>query len=132
MGGKSMVAFDLDTVKRVLTEAAMHTHEGTCEFCNFPDRKLSDVGGVLVCDKCRNTITARIKESNHPFVEVRVTMNPQFCGPGPAGERRRLPQAGPIPERLAQPLFEELKAYYRKYLFDPDPQKPPRYGDFWG
>lgn len=79
--------FSLDQMRRVFEEAPVYEWEGTCELCSFPDRPLSDVGGVLCCDKCRNTITYRIKEYNHPFQGVRVAMDETQAGKGKKGER---------------------------------------------
>jgi len=97
------IMFDLDTMVRVLTDAPVHLYEGTCELCGNRGKALSDVGGCLLCDKCRNTLAYNIKETNHPFTHVRATMDPKLRGQGPPGEKRLLVPATSL--QLARHLF---------------------------
>lgn len=103
-----MVMFELDSLREILDNTPVHTWEGTCELCNFPRRKLSEVGGVLCCDNCRNTIAKRLKEANHPFSSAEAKMDPALAGPGPSGQRTSL---------TGQPgLSRTLKEIYEKQL----------------
>lgn len=108
------VLFDLTDIERVLTEAPQYEYRGTCELCSHGDQLLSEVGKVYICDRCRNTITARIKESNHPFVQVRATMNPAMRGTGQPGHKVRLTAAQPTGSPAN--LSDELKRWYSKTL----------------
>lgn len=110
------VMFDLTDIEKALTEDVRHEYEGTCEFCQFPHLMLSKLGGVYLCDRCRNTITARIKESNHPFVAVRVSMDPAYAGKGKRGDRRKLPPplgslAEAIKREYGQKMLDEVQAH---------------------
>lgn len=84
------IMFDMDTMVRVLTDAPVHLYEGTCELCGNRGKALSDVGGCLLCDKCRNTLAYNMKETGHPFTHVRATMDPRLRGQGTPGEKRLL------------------------------------------
>ena len=116
-----MVMFDLDACARVLTEVPVYIYEGTCELCSFGSRMLSDVGGVLCCDLCRNTIAKRIKEHGHPFSELEAKMDPDCLGPGtpgakstPVGETEE--QRSARMRYLGNQLSRSLRAAYNKPL----------------
>ncbi len=110
------VMFDLTDIERVLTEAPKYEYRGTCELCSHGDQLLSEVGKVYICDRCRNTITARIKDSNHPFIMVRATMNPAMRGTGQPGHK--VPLTAAQPTGILANLSDDLKRHYAKTLLE--------------
>lgn len=101
MADPVMLDIDTENLHRLLTEPWTPEWEGTCELCGNGGLHLQHVVGCLMCKKCHDTITKRLKDTTHPFTDARVRMDPAYRGNGKPGCPRPLP-----PQSVRKQLVE--------------------------
>ena len=85
--------FDIsdEVLRKMMTEDWNPEWRGTCDLCGYGKLDLQHHAGCLLCRQCVATIVRKLKEANHPFVSVRVTMDPKLHGDGTPGDVLPLP-----------------------------------------
>ena len=115
-----MLDLDNESLVKLLTEPWQPEWQGTCELCGNGGLHLQHAAGCLLCRKCHDTITKNLKESQHPFTDARVRMEPTLRGTGKPGDLQPLP-----PRELRDALVREFlrdESLFRKFLSERFPE----------